>query len=173
MELVEWEMQSRFIQPETVVLGLRARSPEDAIRRLADVLRDAGYVAAEYADAVLEREKHSPTGLAVGGTGVAIPHADSGFVLRTGIAVGLLDEPVLFGEMGGLSGRVPVEVVMMLAIHDPGESVPMLQSLVTMLQDGSTLPGVLRAKQSSEVVELMSAKLDESSHRSPATPFGQ
>ena len=56
---------------ENIFLGRTAATKEDAIRFAGEQLVKGGYVQPEYVDAMLEREKLTPTYL---GESIAVPH---------------------------------------------------------------------------------------------------
>ena len=100
-----------------IVPHLEARDAADAIRALGTLLYHQGYVRDTFVEAVLEREKSFPTGLPTAEIQVAIPHADVEHVVKPGIAIGILEEPVEFGEMGSEDQKVRVKIICMLAVR--------------------------------------------------------
>lgn len=85
---------SRYIE-EAIVLKLPGgNTPEDIIIYLGNQLQKKGFVEKEYIRSVLNRENISHTNLKY----VAVPHGNPDYVIRTGLAIGLLDKPVLWGE---------------------------------------------------------------------------
>lgn len=81
---------SEILSPENITLDLKARTREEAISELMDLLFASGAVSnkEEMVNAALEREKEFSTGI---GMQVAIPHAKSRFVNRAAIAFGRND----------------------------------------------------------------------------------
>lgn len=57
-----------ILEPEAILLDVRATTAEEVIRLLAARLETLGYVKTTYADAVVSREKNLPTGLPLGRT---------------------------------------------------------------------------------------------------------
>ncbi len=68
--------------------------------------------------ALTEREKSYPTGLDTGNIKIAIPHTDFNMILREGMAVAVLKNPVLFGEMGDPDNSLRINIVFLLLIKD-------------------------------------------------------
>jgi PTS system fructose-specific IIA component len=99
---------------EIVLLGLEADSKENASRKLAQLLVDDGRVSdlEGYLDAVKAREEHFPTGIE---GGIAIPHAQSEFVLTPSVAVGVSKTGVDFGADDGDS-----DLIFMIAAPSSG-----------------------------------------------------
>ena len=143
-----------------VQVALQVADSEEAIRSLASLLLRGGYVKDSFTDAVLERERSFPTGLPTGNVPVAIPHADSVHVVRSAVAIGVLAKPVAFREMGEPDNVLNVQIVMMLAIHDPKAVVPFLQKTCGILQDGEFLSRLKAAKNAQEVVRLLRPRLN-------------
>ena len=60
--------------PECVITHMKAKSKEDALHQLYEVLLKNGKVKTSFYDAVLERERDYPTGLELEEYNAAIPH---------------------------------------------------------------------------------------------------
>jgi PTS system galactitol-specific IIA component len=146
---------TRYFYQELVRPRMAAANAEDAIVQLGALLQKRGFVRESFVPAVLKREKDFPTGLPTAEIGVAIPHTDIEHVLRPAIAVGVLSEPVEFAEMGNPDGRVPVQLVCVLAILEPDKIIRMLQSLVTMFQSPAVLRQIVQARSAAKVVHVL------------------
>jgi len=155
------QKEDSMIKPELVRIGLDAPDRDGAIRSLAALLEQGGYVKDSFVGAVLERERTFPTGLPTGTISVAIPHADSEHVLRSAIAVGVLAHPVGFQQMGDPEARLDVDLVMVLAIRDPKAVVPFLQKACTAFQDQELLARIKSSTDPEEVSELLGARLED------------
>jgi PTS system galactitol-specific IIA component len=136
-----------------------AVTKEEAIRRLASLLHDEGYVKDSFCDAVLAREEVFPTGLPTEPVGVAIPHTDTEHVNRSALAVGILKQPVVFTEMGTDDGQVKVEIITMMAISDPSAVMPVLRDLAMVYQDPDFLSRLKAAKDQTGILDLCKARL--------------
>lgn len=84
--------------PEDLFFGhLPAGTKAEALHGLCEAARVAGYVDEGFEGAVWDREEAASTAF---GGGIAIPHPMGRMCPRTFVAVGLLDEPVLWDESG-------------------------------------------------------------------------
>ena len=126
--------------PQLILTNLEAQDSTDVITKLAALLHKQGYVHDTFTSAVLEREKVFATGLPTPEIHVAIPHADPEHVIKPGIAIAVLKNPVQFGEMGQLDAKIDIDIVFMLALHQAENMVLLLQNLVTLFQS----PGLLK-----------------------------
>lgn len=143
-----------------VEMDLRANSAAEVIARLAARLTGKGYVTPEFAEAVVKREQEFATGLPTA-VPVAIPHTSARYCVRSALAVGLLKEPVDFGEMGNPQQVLPVRIVFLLAIADPDAQVLWLQRFMRGLRDAALLSRLAGARHPGEVVELVTAMLGQ------------
>jgi PTS system galactitol-specific IIA component len=148
-----------WTQPELIQLNLEAQDSAGVIRALGNLLHDQGFVHDTFVDAVIEREKVFATGLPTPEIQVAIPHADVEHVKRTAIAIGLLKQPVTFGEMGSADGTVDVQIACCLAVNESESLVSLLQNLVGIFQDTAFLHQLLAQKSPEEVAKLFNARL--------------
>lgn len=137
-----------------VVMFDRETSQEQVIRRLAATLEAEGCVKPTFADAVLEREKAFPTGLPTE-VGIALPHTDVEHVMRNALSIGVLRQPIAFGQMGGGGKEVEAHLVCLLAISEKEAVVNSLSRLVSALQDGELLNAMRNATSRSQVVDLL------------------
>ena len=157
----EADKEESMIKPELVRMGLDVPDREGAIRALAGLLEQGGYVKDSFVGAVLERERTFPTGLPTGDVSVAIPHADSEHVLRSAIAVGVLAHPIGFQQMGDPETCLDVDLVMVLAIRNPKAVVPFLQKACMAFQDQELLGRIKSAADPEEVSDLLRARLED------------
>ena len=144
-------VENMTINEENIVRMLQAGDREEVIRRLGGLLFQHGYVKETYVQAVLEREKVFPTGLQTNLLGMAIPHTDTEHVIKPALAIATLAHPVIFQAMGNPEAEVPVTVVMMLAISDPKAVIPVLRSVLFILEKGETLNALTQATTEIEI----------------------
>jgi PTS system galactitol-specific IIA component len=143
------------IEEELILVKEKISSREEIIRKLGGILSDNGYVKATYTQAVLDREVEYPTGLQARVTGVAIPHTDTEHVNKPAIAIATLEEAVIFNGMGMPDTKVDVDIVIMLAIHDPKQVVRILRSVIFILEDDNALKKMQTAKSKLEIKTIM------------------
>lgn len=135
-------------------------SKEELINQLAKPLIDKGHVVADFPKYVLQRESEFPTGLATQPVGVAIPHTDHSHVIKNGISIGVLSEPIQFSDMGGDEDSIPVRIVFMLAFNASNKQLNILGVIMKIIQDSDFLCEVINADDS-EIYHLISNKLQE------------
>ena len=142
------------MREDLVLVPMRAESATDAIAQLGARLQAGGVVKDSWVQATIEREKTFATGLPTPEVGVAIPHADVEHVLQQAIAVGVLEQPVEFGEMGSPDSTVPVRIVCALAVAQSELLVTLLQRLVEMFQSPGVLGQIAGAQSPAEIVKI-------------------
>jgi PTS system galactitol-specific IIA component len=148
-----------WTEASLIVPRLEAHDAPEVIKVLGTLLWQQGYVRETFVDAVLEREKTFPTGLPTEGIQVAIPHADVEHVLKPGIAIGVLEEPVEFGEMGSEDRKVRVKIVCVLAVRQSETLVLLLKNLVGMFQDVDFLRRIAAAGDAAQVASMFCDRL--------------
>lgn len=147
------------LDQDLVAVGLEAATAEEAIRSLADRLARRGFVAAGYADAVVEREREFPTGLPTA-LPVALPHTEAFLCRRSALTVGVLKGPVAFGEMGAPERTVEARVVFLLALANPKDQVRWLQRFMRGLRDTALLEKLAAAASPGQAVGLVESMLE-------------
>lgn len=144
------------IDADLIITHLRAKNYTEAITALAERLFRHGYVTDGFLEAVLKREDSQPTGLPLPDIPVAIPHAEAEYCKAPAIAVGILEQPVRFGEMGGDSGStLPVQIVFLLALNNPDLQVEWLQRLVLLFQRPGLLQNLRQLSQEEAVAAFL------------------
>lgn len=151
-------MTQTLYRPELCFTSLIVDDANGAIHLLAEGLRHQGVVHDSFEGAVRDREASSPTGLPLSGRKVAIPHADPEHVIEAAIAVGTLQRPVFFQEMGNPDSRLEVDVVLMLALPDHESAQHELVHLVERCQDSAFVDRLQGASDSQALYALLSGE---------------
>jgi PTS system galactitol-specific IIA component len=154
------ETKRSWVPEDLVIAPMQAQSAEDAIAQLGARLRAAGFVKDSWLQATLERERTFATGLPTPEIGVAIPHADAEHVLQQAIAVGVLERPIQFGEMGNPDSTVPVRIVCALAVARSELLVTLLQRLVDMFQSPGVLRQIAEAQSPAQIAEIFDRHIE-------------
>ena len=140
---------------DLIELKLKAKSSQEVIEKLGNLMLSKGYVLDSYVDAVLTREETLPTGLPIDGFSVAIPHTDSGHVNESTIAIATLEEPIEFNMMIDPTQKTKVQLVFLLAVKNPNAQVQLLKTLMSVFQNKELLMNLQKASSKEEVNELL------------------
>ena len=161
MEIAQGQADAKqsWTREDLVIVSMQAENAADAITQLGARLQMGGFVKDSWVQATIEREKTFATGLPIPGIGVAIPHTDAEHVLRQAIAVGVLEKPVAFGEMGSPDSMVPVRIVCALAVAHSESLIIMLQQLVEIFQRPDILGQIAEAQSPAEIVAVFERHL--------------
>ena len=149
------EQEELSIEENLILVKEKVVSREEIIRKLGRLLYEKGFVKDTYTQAVLDREIEYPTGLQARVTGVAIPHTDTEHVLKPAVAIATLEHPIIFNGMGMPDTEVKVDIILMLAIHDPKLVVRILRKVIFILEDDNALKIMRLAKTKSEIKNIM------------------
>jgi len=148
--------QEQFgLTEDLILVGEKATSKEEVLNKLARLLGKYGYVKESFLQALLEREKSYPTGLQTSVTGVAIPHTDTGHVIKPALAIATLEAPVFFQAMDNPQNKIPVELIIVMAIKDSAMQLKSLQKIMQILQDENILTKIRQAREAKEILLLM------------------
>lgn len=144
-------MLEHLLQHDGIEVGVSAADREAAVRAAGELLKASGAIEPRYIDAMCDAlETLGP--YCVIAPGVALPHAkpDDG-VLRTGISLITLREPVAFGH----EANDPVRLVIALAPVDKEAHLSALQQLAGRLSDREVLDQIVAATSSEAVYSLL------------------
>ena len=135
-DVVTGGASTSVLQMSSIKVGAKAADKWEAISEAGNLLVKGGYVAMEYVDAMMERERITTTYL---GMGIAIPHGTESAkknVLRTGISVVQYPEGVEFdGEMAylviGIAGVGDEHLELLARVSEALEDEVVLEKLKT------------------------------------------
>lgn len=146
---------SQVLKPERIILHLQAKTKEDALNQMTDVLEQTGALtdkAAFMAD-VMERERVSSTGI---GNGIAIPHGKSKFVKETTVAIASLESSDIEWET---FDDQPIRLIVLLAVDEEdktGVHVRLLSQMARKLASPETCRRLTEAKTAEEIIKVFS-----------------
>ncbi|TDT61336.1 fructose-specific PTS transporter subunit EIIC [Fonticella tunisiensis] len=145
----------RMTKEELILLDLEASSKEEVIEKIVHALYKENFITSkeEFLKAVMEREKHSPTGLE---DGLAIPHGKSKAVKRAAFGVARLKNKISAWE--SISQNNQVELVFLLAIpeEEAGSThLKLLAELSTALMNKDFVNRLRKAKNAKEFIEAL------------------
>lgn len=146
------------LREELLFVPMTAADDREVLRILGHAMVERGYAEEPYVQALLRREQSYPTGLDLQGIGVAIPHTDSGYIRKEGVAIALLEQPVLFRKMGAENSRVPVRLVILFTVPDSNRHIGRLQTILQIIQDREALESLLRVSDSRQMIEEIRKK---------------
>lgn len=147
------------LEKKLILTNCRAESRQEIFQTVGGLLIREGYCRDSYIKALNDRENEYPTGLDMGEIGVAIPHTDVSHVIRSTMAIAVLQKPVPFEVMGGDDGEtVGVSLVVAMAIQDAAAHLSQVQALLKVLQDNSVLRELTSAKSPEEVICIIKGK---------------
>ncbi|UQY44247.1 PTS mannitol transporter subunit IICBA [Mixta hanseatica] len=136
-----------------VFLGQQAANKEEAIRFAGEQLVKGGYVEPEYVDAMLEREKLTPTYL---GESIAVPHGTveaKDRVLKTGVVFCQYPQGVRFGEEEDDIARLVIGIA-----ARNNEHIQVITSLTNALDDESVIERLANTTSVQEVLDLLTGQ---------------
>lgn len=154
-----FDLDSFQINEDLVSVHMQASTYAEVITQLSSIFLDLGYVKPGFAAAAIAREANCPTGLPTPGFGTAIPHAEIEHTLKPGIAVGTLEKPVKFGQLGNPDTEIDISIVFLLSVTQPSAQVYLLQSLVEVYKDEALLRKLQVAADPKTIVDEVNAAL--------------
>lgn len=146
------------LNKKLMILHADAKTTDDVFEQLGSIFIQKGFCKDNYVEELKKREKDYPTGLAINGFGIAIPHTEAANVLREAEGIMTLNEPVHFVQMGTTDTIIDVKVVMMLAIENPKEHIKKLQRIIAIIQDMNVLNEIYQADTEDEIIQAIKEK---------------
>ena len=144
-----------LFDPALVRLQVEVSDKREALSVLAEALRAAGKVRESFLEAVLEREASYPTGLPTPGAAIAIPHTDVQHCIEPAVAVGTLQDAVVFKEMGSPDSALEVRIVFLLSITSPEDHVEWLSRLASAFHSPHLAHRLLESTEPEQACRLL------------------
>lgn len=163
-ERKEGKMIWEELSEDLVFDSLDAKNTDEIFEQVGGRFIAKGYCKPSYIKALKERESDFPTGLDMGGLGIAIPHTDISHVNKSGIAIARLNTPVEFIQMGTDDEMVHANLVFMLSVKDPGAHMQVLQRIVEIIQDREVLEGLMHSADTKSMIGIIHDKENRLDH---------
>jgi PTS system galactitol-specific IIA component len=138
-----------------IVKIAKAKTREATLKKLANTLILERWAKRGFIKALIKREKEYPTGLHTLTMGVALPHADPKWAIKPAMVVGILDEPVEFKPMDGVSENVEVYLIFMLCIPAGQSHISFLRALTKLFSYEDSLEKIHTSGDRETLVELL------------------
>ena len=143
------------LKKELIWLDADFHSKEELFKAVGKKFGELGYVKNSFSDALAEREKNFPTGLATEPFQVAIPHTDPEHVIKEAVSCIRLKNPLKFKDVGDDENDINAEFVFVLCIMEPEKQIDVLKALVEALSNEKIMNGIKTAKTPEEVYSLL------------------
>lgn len=139
---------SEILTKQTIELGARLRSQEEAIRRAGALLVENGNVEERYVDSMFEREKSVSTYM---GNAVAIPHGTNEskqWVTRSGLSIVTVPDGVEYGGDGEVAKLV-------IGIAGKGDDhLEILSKIALVVSEEENVDRIVRAGSKEELLAI-------------------
>lgn len=147
------EELSDFISEKNIVMNLDAKSQDDAIKQLSNVLKENGNIldAEEFYQDVLKRESMTTTGI---GNNIAIPHGKSSAVTDTTMLFAKNKTPLEWNSLDGSK----VNIIFLMAVSPNAignDHLRMLAKLSGRLMDDDFVKAIKESKTTEEVLNII------------------
>ncbi|CAM2868085.1 PTS sugar transporter subunit IIA [Erysipelothrix tonsillarum] len=139
---------------DLIFLDLKVSSQDELFNVMNHHLLELGYVNEAYLDALKEREATYPTGLAAPVCSVAIPHVDSRYIHKPGIAFVRVAQPIAYKEMVS-DNDLEVKLFFFLLVKNKDEQVQILSKLMGTFADDDFLNQLLQGKTNKEILDIL------------------
>ncbi|KKB74496.1 MULTISPECIES: PTS sugar transporter subunit IIA [Bacillus] len=127
--------EADWFKEELVFTDLHAQTPAELLETIGFALKELGYVEDTFTDAIIERERKYPTGLALEDCNIGLPHTDREHVKQAFIAVVKNGRKLPFIHMGTEDRQVDIDCFFVLGVTDPEKQVEILQTLMEKFDD--------------------------------------
>ncbi|WP_350025212.1 PTS mannitol transporter subunit IICBA [Providencia rettgeri] len=152
-DITEHEEALFTLSTKHIHLNLAAENKTQAIRFVGQKLVEGGYVEPEYIEAMLAREKLTPTYL---GESIAVPHGTieaKDRVLKTGIVICQYPKGVQFGEEPDEIARLVIGIA-----AQNNEHIEVITRITSALDEDGVIERLCETQDVQEVLEILASQ---------------
>lgn len=147
-------VEKRIMDKENIRLNVEAKNWKEAIRESGKILKDNGYIGEQYIEDMINAIEELGPYIVIA-PHIAMAHArPSGDVLKDGISLATLKEPVEFGN----EDNDPVDLVFSLCAKSPQSHLKVLEYLAKVLEDESKVHILRKSENIDEVYNILNKK---------------
>lgn len=114
--------------------NIKFKDERDALTFISEQLQQKNIVKKSHLKALIEREALFPTGIALDGYAVAIPHCEAEHAISPAIYIIRTQSPVVFNRADEDS-TVEVSLIISLVVTSPEDQLNLLKALFSNLQN--------------------------------------
>lgn len=145
-----------ILDKQVMAVGLHATTKPEAIHVMSTILLQAGYItqADGFEQDIFYRETLGKTGI---GNYIAIPHGQSKYVVRNGIAIGKFDEEIPWESLDDRGVHIICLFSVQAGDNAGNEHLKMLATLAGKLGKDDVVSGLLAARSVDELYKAFEA----------------
>lgn len=127
--------------------GVSFADDGEALKHIGEKMVREGICRDSYPAALLARESIYPTGIALDGHAVAIPHCDASHAIEPAIYLIRPAQPVTFQQADD-DGTIGAELIIALVVTHPEQQLTLLKALFGQLQQPEFIESLLNVPES-------------------------
>lgn len=141
-----------ILDAETIKTDIQATTKEGVLRELSQLLLDNGYITDidGFLTDIYKREEQGPTGI---GNYIAIPHGNSDYVNKIGVAIGVSKKEVEWETLDGKG----VKGIILFSVDNKNDGakshLKLLSLFARKLGNDEVVNKVLGAQASADIIE--------------------
>jgi galactitol PTS system EIIA component len=130
----------------------------EVLKHIGAAMLNVGVVKNTYPQALLDREKDYPTGIALEGYSIAIPHCSADNAISPAIYLIRPNAPVPFDQADD-TGKVSAQLIIALIVTDPKDQLVLLKRLFTNIQNPDFFYALLNAEDEETLVSTFKNRI--------------
>ena len=141
-----------ILDAKTINIGLKNSNKDSVIKELATNLKNNGYIdnTEIFLDDVYKREAEGSTGI---GSYIAIPHGKSSAVIKTGCAIGILDNEIDWETLDGNGVKVVILFSIGTNIEDSKTHLKLLSIIARKIGNDEVVERLVKSTTVDDVIK--------------------
>lgn len=130
----------------------------EVLKHIGATMLNVGVVKNTYPQALLDREKDYPTGIALEGYSIAIPHCSADNAISPAIYLIRPNATVPFDQADD-TGKVNAQLIIALIVTNPKDQLVLLKNLFTNIQNPDFFYALLNAEDEETLVSTFKNRI--------------
>ncbi|SKC69507.1 PTS sugar transporter subunit IIA [Maledivibacter halophilus] len=143
-----------YLEKDLVFFDIETKSREELFLKIEEFLVEKKYAIKGLGQALIDREKEYPTGLALKGINIAIAHADPKYSLDNKICAIKPQDKIVFQNIENLE-KLNIDLIFILLLKDSGNHLNILRTISSVFLDDDFIAAVKETKNSQELFQVL------------------
>lgn len=144
-----------MFHPELVAICEKKTDFSGLVDFVSKKLSQLNLIQESYTNAIKEREKEYPTGLATPTFAVAIPHTDPTHIKEPFIYIVKLKNEVSFGQMGTTEEFIQAKYAFFLGFDKGEDQLMLLQTLMAMFTNSEVMSALEDETNEAKILDIV------------------
>lgn len=149
-----------YLEKDLVFFNAKVKTKEELFLKMEKLLVEKEYAVEGLGQALIDREKDYPTGLALKGINIAIAHTDPEYSLDNKICVIKPQDRIVFQNIENFE-ELDIDLVFILLLKDGDNHLEVLKTISSIFLDDDFIASVKQAEDAQQLFDILSKYINK------------